>query len=230
MKFRFAQSLFLAMATFFFSGCSSFFDTHAHWGYRDASTIHGESGDFGGQTFPQVGVASWYGPTFYGKPTASGAIFRKNELTAAHRTLPLGTRVRVQNLNNNKEVDVLINDRGPFVEGRIIDLSWLAAKSIDMLGNGTAPVRITPLNGAVFAQEVQHANYAIQVGTFNHKKEATAFMNRLSSYSHREIVTSYYRGGQVYRVRVGRYPTLPLAHAAASQLRKSLGEAFVVKL
>jgi len=230
MKLRPAQCLFLLIPILFFEGCSSIFDTHAHWGYSDTSRIHGESGSFDGQTFPQVGVASWYGPTFYGKPTASGDIFRKNDLTAAHRTLPLGTRVRVQNLNNNKEVDVLINDRGPFVEGRIIDLSWLAAKRIDMLGNGTAPVRITPLNGAAFAQEVQHSSYAIQVGTFTHKKDAEVFMKRLYMYSHREIVTSYYRGGQVYRVRVGRYPTITIAHVVASKLRKSLGEAFVVKL
>ncbi|MHB1562682.1 MAG: septal ring lytic transglycosylase RlpA family protein [Leptospirillum sp.] len=225
-----AQRLFLFVSLFFFAGCSSIFDTHAHWGYSDTLGIHGGSGTLNDQSFPQVGIASWYGPTFYGKPTASGSIFRKNELTAAHRTLPLGTRVRVQNLKNNKEVDVLINDRGPFVEGRIIDLSWLAAKKIGMLGNGTAPVRITPLNEAAFAQEVQRSNYAIQVGTFTNRKDAEVFMRRLSGYSHREIVTSYYRGGHIYRVRVGLYPTLSLAHVAASKLKKSLGEAFVVKL
>jgi len=227
MMLRFAQTLIVLFVAFIFGGCSTFFDTHAHWGYMDSSSMRG---DTSGQTFPQVGVASWYGPTFYGKATASGDIFRKNELTAAHRTLPLGTRVRVQNLKNNKQVDVLINDRGPFVEGRIIDLSWLAAKKIGMLGEGTAPVRITPLNGAAFAEAIQQSSYAIQVGTFTHKKDAIAFMSHLTAYSHRKIVTSYYRGGQVYRIRVGLYPTLNLAHAAASKLRKSLGEAFVVKL
>jgi rare lipoprotein A len=230
MDIRTAQILFLFIAVSFFEGCSSIFDTHAHWGYRGQSRIDRGSGSLGGQTFPQVGIASWYGPTFYGKPTASGDIFRKNELTAAHRTLPLGTRVRVKNLQNNKEVDVLINDRGPFVEGRVIDLSWLAAEKIDMLRKGTAPVQITPLNGAAFAQEVQTASYTIQVGTFTHKKDAETFMQRLSLYSHREIVTSYYQGGHVYRVRVGRYSSLQLAHVAARQLKKSLGEAFVVKL
>jgi rare lipoprotein A len=90
----------------------------------------------------QRGMASWYGPGFYGKPTASGEIFRADLYTAAHKTLPLGTKVTVINLNNNKRVKVKINDRGPFVEGRIIDLSKIAAEKLDMLESGVAPVVI----------------------------------------------------------------------------------------
>ena len=90
----------------------------------------------------QRGIASWYGPGFYGKPTASGEIFRADLYTAAHKTLPLGTKVTVINLNNNKKVKVKINDRGPFVEGRIIDLSKIAAEKLDMLESGVAPVVI----------------------------------------------------------------------------------------
>ena len=88
------------------------------------------------------GVASYYADAFHGKQAANGEIFDMNDLTAAHRTLPFGTTVRVTNLANQKNVIVRIIDRGPYVEGRIIDLSLAAAKSVDMIGSGTAKVRI----------------------------------------------------------------------------------------
>ena len=92
--------------------------------------------------FYQKGNASWYGPGFNGKKTASGEIFNMNKLTAAHKTLNFGTIVRVTNLNNNKRVIVKINDRGPFTKGRIIDLSKKAALAIDMINDGVVPVKI----------------------------------------------------------------------------------------
>lgn len=91
----------------------------------------------------QVGKASWYGPGFHGKPTASGQRFNQNQLTAAHRSLPLGTRAKVTNLQNGRAVEVTINDRGPFIRGRIIDLSRAAARRISM--SGTARVSITAI-------------------------------------------------------------------------------------
>jgi rare lipoprotein A len=91
------------------------------------------------------GIASWYGPGFHKKTTASGEVYDMYLLTAAHRELPLGTFVEVRNLTNGKKVLVKINDRGPFVDGRIIDLSYAAAREIDMIGDGTAPVRIRVL-------------------------------------------------------------------------------------
>jgi rare lipoprotein A (peptidoglycan hydrolase) len=90
----------------------------------------------------EVGHASWYGPGFHGKKTASGQVFDQRQLTAAHRTLPLGSKVRVVNLNNDRSVVVVINDRGPFVDGRIIDLSHAAASELGMLGGGTTRVRL----------------------------------------------------------------------------------------
>lgn len=93
-----------------------------------------------------TGVASYYGKGFHGKKTANGEIFDMNDLTAAHKTLPFGTTLRVTNLNNNKTVEVRINDRGPFVKNRIIDLSYAAAKRIDMIGTGTARVKLEILN------------------------------------------------------------------------------------
>ncbi len=94
----------------------------------------------------ETGQASWYGPKFHGKKTASGVIFNQGEFTAAHRNLPLGSRVRVTNLENEKFVEVEINDRGPFVPGRIIDLSRAAARALGMLEDGVTPVRVEVLS------------------------------------------------------------------------------------
>ncbi len=94
------------------------------------------------------GVASWYGPGFHGKKTSCGEIYDMHGLTAAHKILPMNTVVRVTNMENGKEVTVRINDRGPFIDGRDIDLSLSAAKAVDMVGPGTAPVRIAVLGNS----------------------------------------------------------------------------------
>jgi rare lipoprotein A len=105
----------------------------------------------------QTGIASWYGPGFHGRRTSSGEIYNQYDLTAAHQTLPHGTHVRVTNLTNGRIVLVRINDRGPFVDDRIIDLSYAAARQIDMIGPGTAAVRMEVL-GAEWAEPVQVAD------------------------------------------------------------------------
>lgn len=97
-----------------------------------------------GQT--ETGLASWYGPTYHGRTTASGEKYNMFDMTAAHRTLPFGTKVRVRNLANGKEVAVRINDRGPFVRGRILDLSYAAAKELEMTRTGTARIRLEVLS------------------------------------------------------------------------------------
>jgi rare lipoprotein A len=97
----------------------------------------------------QIGVASWYGPGFHGRRTANGEVYNQYALTAAHRTLPHGTWVEVTNLNNQETVRVRINDRGPYVDDRIIDLSYTAAQRIDMLRSGIAPVRVEVLDADV---------------------------------------------------------------------------------
>jgi len=93
-------------------------------------------------TMMETGLASWYGPKFHGRRTASGEVFNQEKFTAAHRTLPWGSRVRVTNLDNGKSVDVRINDRGPFGKGRIIDLSRAAARALDIVIRGITTVRI----------------------------------------------------------------------------------------
>lgn len=90
----------------------------------------------------EEGLASWYGPGFYGKKTASGERFKKNEMTAAHKTLPFGTHVRVRSISTGREVSVRINDRGPFKKGRVIDLSYAAAKKLGILQKGMDRVEV----------------------------------------------------------------------------------------
>jgi rare lipoprotein A len=97
----------------------------------------------------QSGVASWYGPGFHGRRTANGEVYDQYELTAAHQTLPLGTRALVTSITNGRSVEVRINDRGPFVDGRIVDLSYAAARVIGMIGPGTMPVRLEVLDAPV---------------------------------------------------------------------------------
>lgn len=100
------------------------------------------------KSYSKTGIASWYGPGFHGKKTANGERYNQNALTAAHKTLPIGSVVRVKNLSNGKSVVVRINDRGPFAHGRIIDLSKKAALKLDMHGSGTAKVRVTLIRTA----------------------------------------------------------------------------------
>jgi rare lipoprotein A len=104
----------------------------------------------GGQIFRQEGIASWYGTEFDGRPTASGEIFNSALLTAAHPTLPFGTVLNITNTHNNRKVTVRVNDRGPFVSARIIDVSRAAAEQLDILATGTAPVVVESLGPVVF--------------------------------------------------------------------------------
>ena len=104
----------------------------------------------------EQGIASWYGHPYHGRPTSSGEIYNMYAMTAAHRTLPFGTEVRVHDLDDGRDVSVRINDRGPFVNGRIIDLSYAAAKAMGMLGAGTAMVRLEILNPTVLELSLIH--------------------------------------------------------------------------
>jgi rare lipoprotein A len=101
-----------------------------------------------------TGVASWYGPGFSGKKTATGEIFDETKMTAAHKTLPLGTKAKVTNVKNGKSVEVEINDRGPYAEGRIIDLSQAAAAAIGIVDRGVATVRVESMNDTVISGDV----------------------------------------------------------------------------
>src|SRR6266403_4182138 len=105
-------------------------------------------------TMMETGLASWYGPKFHGKRTASGEVFNQEKFTAAHRTLPWGSRVKVTNLANGKSVDVRINDRGPFGKGRIIDVSRASARALGMVGRGITTVRVECLSDSEISNEL----------------------------------------------------------------------------
>jgi rare lipoprotein A len=147
-----------------------------------------------------TGVASWYGGKFHGRLTSSGEVFDTNEMTAAHKTLPFGTMVKVTNLDNGKAAVVKINDRGPFVEGRIIDLSRAAAEEIDMLGQGVARVSLEIVSFAA-DKEV----FAIQVGAYGIEKNAEKA--RLVLETAGFVVTIERNGLNVARVLVRGIPS-----------------------
>src|SRR4051794_37176924 len=156
----------------------------------------------------QTGIASWYGPGFHGKPTASGVIYNQNDLTAAHQTLPLGTRVLVTNLDNGRAIDVTINDRGPFAKGRIIDLSFGAGEALGMIGPGTIPVRLEVLDGG--AEKIRYIrsslDYTLQVGSFAQLENARQLRDRVAqSYSEAAIVPLQTKSGTYYRVQLGTF-------------------------
>ncbi|MBN1647491.1 MAG: septal ring lytic transglycosylase RlpA family protein [Spirochaetales bacterium] len=129
------------------------------------------------KTWTETGFASWYGGKFQGRLTANGEVFDTHKLSAAHKTLPFNTIVRVTNLENGKTIDVRINDRGPFVEDRIIDLSMAAAKDLGMVGRGVAKVslRVLKMGDGQTYHGVYTANagkYSIQVGSYSDRANA----------------------------------------------------------
>lgn len=128
--------------------------------------------------YVETGLASWYGLEFHGRPTSSREIFNQNDLTAAHPTLPFGTMVLVTNLDNGRQVTVRINDRGPFVKGRIIDLSYAAARMLDMIGPGTARVRLEVV-GSQPTPVAQLSVYILQVGSFVIPENARALYEKI---------------------------------------------------
>lgn len=179
----------------------------------------------------EVGLAGWYGHPYHGRRTANGEIYDMDRLTAAHRTLPFGTRVRVRNLNNSKAVEVRINDRGPFVPGRIIDLSRAAARSIDMVRAGTARVRIDVVSRAAGAVE---GFYTVQVAAFRERSNAVRLVERMRDRYGFATMVQREGGQRLWRVLVGRRSSI----GAAEELRERIqrentdigGSAFVVHL
>jgi len=176
----------------------------------------------------EEGMASWYGAPFDGRRTSNGEIYDMHQFTAAHRTLPFGSVVRVTNLNNGLQTQIRVNDRGPFVGNRVIDLSYSAAQAIQMVGPGTANVRLEVIGGP----NPRVGFFAVQVGAFLSPENATRFRERLSArYSPVTVVNFDSPKGMFYRVRVGRFPT----EDAAEQLATNLHETeqlttFVVRL
>lgn len=174
----------------------------------------------------QTGIASWYGPGFHGRPTASGIIYNQNELTAAHQTLPLGTRVMVTNLDNGRSTEVAINDRGPFAKGRILDLSYAAAKTLGMIVPGTIPVRVEVIDsGAYKIQTIrQSLDYTLQTGSFAELNNAQRLKEQLAKVypqlSEVSIVPVHGKDTIYYRVQLGTFSNRRDAEGHAQQLAR----------
>jgi rare lipoprotein A len=173
--------------------------------------------------FVQYGKASWYGAQFHGRPTASGHVFDMHAKSAAHKILPLGTVVKVVNLSNKKHTIVPINDRGPFVKGRVIDLSYAAAKEIDLVKPGLADVKIIALakeagtlssGGAstplVEVPRLKQGEFTVQVGAFESRENALKLAERLKViYTYVSVIVYVDgKGRDLYRVQVSKSKTL----------------------
>lgn len=181
--------------------------------------------------FVEQGLASWYGADFHGRPTSNGETYDMYAMTAAHKTLPMGTWVRVVNVDNGREAVVQINDRGPFVAGRVIDLSYTAARELSVVGPGTVPVRIEALGfreldaaGRVVYRPARYAAgpFAVQIGSFAVADNAQRLAQDMRlRHGWADIATGYVRGTLFHRVRVGKYPSLDEARSAMGQFARS---------
>jgi rare lipoprotein A len=173
------------------------------------------------------GLASYYAEPYHKRKTASGEIFDTyRDMTAAHRTLPFNTLVRVTNKSNGRAVDVRINDRGPFVDGRVIDLSVRAAREIDLMRSGVAPVKLTVLK---VGQVVKAATFAVQVGAFENPQAAEDLKQQLQKKYSTVMIQTVSDEKTFYRVRIGQ-PDLEAANKVASELRKQDFQPFIVRL
>lgn len=170
--------------------------------------------------YTEEGNASWYGAPFHGRKASNGETYDMNKMTAAHRTLPFDSIVRVTNLNNGKSTTVRITDRGPFVDNRIIDLSKAAAQEIESIGPGVVPVRIEVLSGP----DPAAGFFTVQVGAFKEKGNADRLKERLgASYSPIVVQQVTLEDGAFYRVRVGRVSGEQQAQRLGEELRVKEG-------
>jgi len=165
----------------------------------------------------EVGFASWYGAHHQGRRTASGEVFDMNQLTAAHRTLPFGTRLLVTNRDTSQSTEVRVNDRGPFVGGRILDVSYAAARRLGAVGSGIFPVklRVVSLPGSR-ADADGDSGFTVQVGAFTSRARAEALRDAVGGDA--AITESTVAGETLYRVRIGAYPDRAQATATARSL------------
>ena len=187
----------------------------------------------------ETGAASWYGHPYHGRRTASGEVYDMNDLTAAHRSLPLGTRLIVTNLDTGQAVEVRVNDRGPMVEERILDLSYAAARVIGADRVGVIPVRLrilapggaaAPIGPATSPGAWPAGEFAVQVGAFASRARAESVRDALTGDGDVATVTEAEVGGHsFFRVRLGPYPDRQTARAAARRLVSRGHHAVVVE-
>lgn len=182
------------------------------------------------RNFTERGVASWYGSKFHGRPTASGEIYDMHHMTAAHKHLPLPTFARVTRIDNGQSIIVKINDRGPFVGDRIIDLSYAAAARLDMLDSGKADVLVEALSDHVPSDQITELpvqvaadmpSQAIQVGAFTDVDNAEALKRQVEGVVHLPIYLDFEQAQQLYRVRIGPLQDLFVVNDALQRLNSA---------
>ena len=191
--------------------------------YRPLPHAHG---------YRKKGIASWYGKDFHGKKTSNGETYNMYAISAAHKVLPMGTHVEVRNLENGRSIRLTINDRGPFVAGRIIDLSYAAAQKLDIVGPGTAKVEVVAIGtvapgdagnpGVMPPEDLDRGNFSVQVGAFGNRENALKLASALhQTYKSAEVVPCYSpRNRQtLYRVVVGKSTSLKTAETFENALR-----------
>jgi rare lipoprotein A len=195
------------------------------------------------QGYVEEGLASWYGTDFHGKPTSCGEPYDMYALTAAHKTLPLGTHVKVSNPENGRSIILRVNDRGPFVAGRIIDLSCKAAEELGTMQKGVSRVRVEAVQVASEQHigrntfwkvdpmpSLRYGAFNIQIGSFREQNNALRLREKmLGTYSGTQVFPVPDREGTFYRVHVGTFKDILLAQRELDQLRRNgFGDAFVV--
>ena len=219
-------------------------DVSAPFKVQKPYTINGERYEplSSHEGFIQTGIASWYGSDFHGKETSNGDTYDMHAMTAAHKTLPFGVYVKVSNRDNGHETVVRINDRGPFVAGRIIDLSFSAAKDLGIVANGTAQVKIVALgyiDESVKDKLIYRApasydkgSFGIQVGSFVNQDNALRMADVVKKrYGVSSIRESVVNGVRYFRVRAGNYSSLKEAeHIREYSKDKEMAHGIVVAL
>ena len=186
--------------------------------------------------YVETGIASWYGNPFHGRKTSNGEIYNMYDWTAAHKTLPMNTRLLVENLENGRSTTVRINDRGPFVGTRIIDLSYNVARDLGIMKEGTGKVRITALGEAETVtladnktaahflphEDFQKGDFFVQIGSFTVQNNADRLKDKMIKEDRETETVRYDRGDQIfYRVQVKAGNTL----AAAKQMEQTMAKA-----
>ena len=199
------------------------------------------------------GKASFYADKFDGKPTASGEKYRHNKFTGAHKTLPFGTKVKVTNLSNNKSVEVVINDRGPYVEGRVIDLSKSAAEQLGFInlgltdvqlevidpGDGKSKSQVIPISDVSVEEKefyefeisrLKPKGFGVQIGTYQELVNLMRLAENLKSSYKKEVTVQVkvINGVKYYGLILGQFSTRPKATSFREELRKKFPDAFIV--
>ena len=179
--------------------------------------------------YVERGMASWYGPGFHGNKTANGERYDMHKLTAAHRTLPLGSIAVVRSATTGKEVTVRINDRGPFAKGRVLDLSYAGAQTLGMVGHGTDQIELRVIGFQGRTAEV--GSLRVQIGSFVEQQNAATLLQRAQRiYTGGRIQAVDLPDGRRYRVQIGEFKTEAQAESVARRLEEDLAvQSFVFR-